>query len=365
MADLLSGLWSGAPARPALRPRDWELLLGQARRAGLLARLALRLEAADGGLAALPEAPARLLRASLAIVERQRHEVLAELAQLRRALRGLDGPVVLLKGAAYQLAGLPPARGRLFSDVDLLVERSHLLRAEGLLFAAGWISQERDAYNQRYYRQWMHEIPPLEHVQRHSVVDLHHTIAPPTSRFRIDAAKLFERIRPIGASGFHMLAPEDMVLHSAAHLYQEGEFDRGLRDLLDLDDLLEHFGREPGFWPGLLARAAELGLGEPLFLLLDQRCRLFGRRPPADCTPALAALRPGPLRRWALGRLLRLALRPHHPSCDDAASRAARWLLYVRSHRLRMPLHLLLPHLLRKAYMSRFPAVAALPQPPA
>ena len=33
----------------------------------------------------------------------------------------------------------------------------------------------------------------------------------------------------------------------------------------------------------------------------------------------------------------------------------ARWLLYVRSHYLRMPLSLVVPHLVRKAWMQRFP----------
>ena len=47
-------------------------------------------------------------------------------------------------------------------------------------------------------------------------------------------ATLLARARPLGDSGFHVLAPEDMVLHSAVHLYQEGELDHGMRDLLDL-----------------------------------------------------------------------------------------------------------------------------------
>src|SRR3546814_9997045 len=40
---------------------------------------------------------------------------------------------------------------------------------------------------------------------------------------------------------------------------------------------------------------------------------------------------------------------PDHESCDGSLTAAARWLLYVRAHYLRMPLPLLLPHLLRKS----------------
>jgi len=47
-------------------------------------------------------------------------------------------------------------------------------------------------------------------------------------------------------------------------------------------------------------------------------------------------------------------LAPDHPSCDRPLTRAARWLLYARAHKLRMPLHLLIPHLVRKAIMRRF-----------
>ena len=356
MTDLLSGVW-GAKVRPAeFSPADWELLLGQARRARLLPRLARHFDDRDSGLALLPSPQQHYLRGALHIVERQRHEVLAELAHMRRALRGLATPVVLLKGAAYLFAGLPPARARMFSDLDIMVERGQIAAVEDALLAGGWISEERDAYNQRYYREWMHEVPPLRHVQRGSVIDLHHTIAPPTSRFKVDAERLFERVRPVGASGLFVLGPEDMVLHSAVHLYQESEFDHGLRDLLDLHDLLLHFGREPAFWSELLARARELGLEEPLFHLLHQAQRLFGLPLPAEAAAALAARPIGGPAMSLVAALLAQALRPNHPSCDNPTARLARWLLYVRSHWMRMPLHLLLPHLMRKAYMARFPA---------
>ena len=47
MPDLLSPIWGpAANAVPTYTPREWESLLGQARRAGLLARLA-RLDASE------------------------------------------------------------------------------------------------------------------------------------------------------------------------------------------------------------------------------------------------------------------------------------------------------------------------------
>jgi len=280
--------------------------------------------------------------------------MLLEADRLAEVLQQAGHRLVLLKGAAYLCAGLPPSRGRVFGDIDILVPRDCLQSVERALMSGGWISAEPNVYNQRYYRQWMHEIPPLTHVKRGTTVDVHHTIAPPTSTFKVDGARLLASPRQVGADGrFWVLQPTDMVLHSAVHLFTDGDFDRGLRDLLDLRDLLLHFGdSESGFWAQLFARADELRLRRPLYHALSHVERLFGQCVPAEfCTVARAIAPPWP-QRIAMRWLLSLALRPNHPACDSRFSGLARWVLYLRSHWLRMPLHLLLPHLLRKAWMA-------------
>lgn len=290
------------------------------------------------------------------MVDRQHHEVQWEVDCIRRALTQVGTPIVMLKGAAYFVAGLPPRHGRLFSDIDIMVKRERLPEVEGALFRAGWISEERDAYNQRYYREWMHEIPPMKHVQRGTVIDVHHTITPPTSRFKVDGAKLLDRIQGVAdRADLFVLAPVDMVLHSAVHLFQEGEFSHGLRDLLDINDLLLYFSQDPEFWSSLFARAKELGLGEPLFHALHHTHRLFGTGVPQALRSELPGIQPNWMTRRVMSVLLTLALQPHHPSCDGPFSDFARWLLYVRSHYLRMPWYLVIPHLTRKAYKRYFP----------
>lgn len=356
--DLLLDVWRAPQRQPDLGPREWETLLGQARQARLQGRLAQHF-ADQGWMGDVPSRQRHHLEGALKLIERQRVEVAWEADQLRKALAPLATPVVLLKGAAYLLAGLRPAAGRLFSDIDLMVAKPVLGPVETALFAAGWLGEERDAYTNLYYREWMHEIPPMKHVHRGTVVDLHHTIAPPTSRFAVDGARLLERVQPIaGQPGLYMLAPVDLVLHSATHLFQEGDFGHGLRDLLDLDDLIQEFGKRPAFWPELLARAAELRLEVPLSHGLVQLERLLGTQVPAPWVSQAAQLDRRPLRRAVMSALLSVALRPDHPSCDGALTAPARALLYVRSHHLRMPLRRVVPHLLRKAWMRRFPAEA-------
>lgn len=354
MSDLLSPVWQ-ATGDVAFSARDWEVVLGQARQSGLLGRLGMFFSD-RGWMDAVPPGPRRHLESGLTLAFRQQHEVQWEVHRLSKALARAETPIVLLKGAAYLMAQLPCARGRLFADVDVLVLREQLPAAEAALFGAGWISDERDAYNQRYYRQWMHEIPPLRHVLRGTVIDMHHTISPPTSRFKVDARRLLERLVPLKSiEGVFVLSPVDMVLHSAVHLFQEGEFDHGLRDLLDLNDLLMHFETSPNFWEDLLARSDELGLQVPLFHALHHIQRLLGTTPPAHLQARVQMMGPNPMARAVMSWCLELALRPIHPSCDTPLTGLARWILYVRSHMLRMPLSLVIPHLLRKAWMRTFP----------
>jgi hypothetical protein len=351
----LESFWANSGTRPDWTTAEWESLLGQARQARLLGKLAAHFNN-RGWMPAESTGPFLHLESGLRRTERQQHEVRWEVNRIAHGLRDVNVPVVLLKGAAYLMADLPAARGRLFSDIDLMVPRAHIQTIEGALFAAGWICDERDPYNQRYYREWMHEIPPLRHVQRNTYIDLHHTITPPTSRFAVDGARLLNQIVAIDEDKkIFVLAPVDMVLHSAVHLFTEGEFSAGLRDLLDLKDLLEHFSKQSTFWENLFDRADELGLQIPLFHALFHIQRLFGFAPPTDWADRVRKLAPPAPARLVMGWLLGLALRPDHPSCDTRWTGLARWLLYVRSHALRMPLYLAVPHLMRKAWMRRFP----------
>lgn len=335
-----------------LSATDWDLLIRQARRANLIARLASVLEPQ---LDALPAAPARHLRSALLIARRQRIATRWEAECIVGALGKLGIQPILLKGAAYLLADLPAARGRLFGDVDLLVPRTQIEAAEAGLIAAGWaFDAEISDYDSRYYRQWMHEIPPLYHQQRDTALDLHHSILPPTARVQVNTAALFEDARDLpGLPGLRVLAPVTMFLHSAAHLFHEGELDNGLRDLFDLDALLRDFGRDPGFWAALVPRARHLGLSRPLFHALRYTTRLLGTPVPADVMHDAAA--DAPRRQALLDASYERALMPVHPSCDGPLTATARLALYVRSHWLRMPLGLLARHLARKAWLRLQP----------
>jgi len=337
---------------------QWDVLIRQGRRADLLARIGENARL-HGVWDATPAQPRRHLESAMKLATRQHLELHHEVQAISRALQPLGEPAVLLKGAAYTLAGLAAARGRMVSDVDILVPRHRLTEVESALMMAGWVQTNRDAYDQQYYRKWMHELPPLRHVKRGSVLDVHHAILPPTARLKPDSALLLvdtvaagedERIRVLGKP--------DMVLHSAAHLFHEGELEMGLRGLVDLDALLREFGQEESFWPALQARAQVLDLEGPLHQAL-RYTRLLMQTPAPDGMEAelgLAARRRSAVMRPGLQDALFLrALLPDHATASDRWTPLARWFLYLRGHWLRMPPALLAWHLMRKLFKSLQP----------
>src|SRR5258706_9448987 len=123
----------------------------------------------------------------------------------------------------------------------------------------------------------MHELPPMRHIIRQTVIDVHHAILPETARLKPDSAKLRAAAVPLeGKQGLFVFSPADMVLHSATHLFHDGELENGLRDLFDLDSLLREFSQRVGFWELLIARSAELYLKRPLYYALRYTSLILG-----------------------------------------------------------------------------------------
>ena len=334
----------------------WDLLLRQAVGADMDATLLFLLEDA-GLLDRVPAAPRAHLEWARTALARHAQAVRYEVLQIGRALCDLGLPLILLKGAAYAIAGLDAGRGRTFSDIDILVPKERIHEAEAALMLHGWASTQHDAYDQRYYREWMHELPPMEHVRRGNVIDVHHAILPETAAARPDPAKLRAAAVPVpgarsGPCPLYMLAPHDMLLHSAVHLFSDGEFNHGLRDLFDIHRLLLQFGSLPGFWDGLAARAGELELERALFYALRYATRLLETPIPPAVMRQAARDCPNAALLGVMDRLFLRALMPAHPSCADALTGLAHGMLYLRGNWLRMPPLLLSRHLFHKAFLS-------------
>lgn len=330
-----------APSRLAeLDDQAWDILLRQAQATRLHGSLACL--ASDSS--SLSPVIDRALRSARVVADANQRAVRWELKEIKKVLAPLGVPLIALKGAAYVLHNANAACGRFVTDIDILVPRAQLAKVEDKLKFAGYISSQHNAYDQRYYRRWMHELPPMQHMQRGTSLDVHHHILPLTARANPSIDLLLKDLVQAG-DGWQTLNPVDMIIHSITHLFFDGEWDHALRDLFDIDRLLRQYADDDSFWPLLLNRAEALDLLTPVQHALPVVEHFF-----QTPIPALVIRQ---CRRESGERMQATfiaAAKPNHASCRQPRDAWARRALFIRGHYLRMPLPLLLPHLARKAF---------------
>ena len=306
----------------AVDPAHWTEVLAVARAETLAGTLAHRL----AGLA-LPDMVAGALAEARIDADEARRTALWEANRVALALRPLGHPVVLLKGTAFVAAGLAAGQGRGIGDCDILLPRKLLDHAEKLLVDAGWEWMKSDPYDDLYYRQWMHELPPLVHGERGRMVDVHHTILPLTARPTPDAQALIVDAEVL-EGGLAVLCHTDMIVHAAAHLFADGELAGGLRNLWDIHALIEERGME-----GLKARAARHGLSSAVDRALRLTHAVYGTTVPP---------------RWQRLTMIDRLYRRRMMARDEwgrERPKPLRAVFYIRSHLIRMPLPMLVRHL--------------------
>ncbi|MEJ7934158.1 nucleotidyltransferase family protein [Sphingobium sp. AN558] len=313
----------------ALSTDDWNALVAMARAERLIGTLAVRLAGRD-----VPDAVRPILADARSDAAREAQQALWEADRAVAALGGLDVPVLLLKGTAYAAAGLKAGEGRFIGDLDILVPRDALDAVEAALFAAGWEWAKPDPYDDAYYRQWMHELPPMIHGTRDRMIDVHHTILPLTARPTPDAGAMIADAVSIG-DGLYILSPADRVCHAAAHMLADGDLQGGLRNLWDIQCLLAEVAD-----PAVLdERAAHHGLGAQVRQARRLADALYGNASRLTLWDRLMAARL--LARDGWGRERRKGLV---------------FAFFVRSHWLRMPPLMLARHLFTKWRKGHRPA---------
>ena len=330
MTSLIAALTE--PAEAATWPASaWTDVIGEARSSEVLGQLAARMADARV-LSSLPDRVRRQLELARLTATRRGEAAAWEVSGIRRHLPA-QIPLVLLKGCAYRAIDDANADGRMFSDIDVLVPREFLDETERMLLVRGWQPAAVDDYDSRYYREWMHELPPMEHMRRHTTLDLHHAIVPPISRHAFPPQLLFSAMQEI-RPGVFVLSAEDRVIHCAVHVVQEGVAGKVLRDLYDLHRLIrQHFDDEDTF-RRLMDRSVRLGLAKFVEASVSAATQVFGGKPFQGRRSLLSA--------W-------LAAAARQPKgTTRAASTVVAAALTTRAHLMKMPLKYLVPHLAHK-----------------
>jgi putative nucleotidyltransferase-like protein len=339
--------------------KDLDLTLRVTRRVRLLGRLALDLQEA-GLFESLPQEARDQLQSAVVLADSRARLARWELDRIAWALTDhVDTHPIVMKGCAYLLLEMPNARGRIFADVDLMLPETELEEIEAHLNRCGWLSGNLSPYDQNYYRNWTHELPPLVHVEREVEIDLHHNILPRTARLKPAGKELLQAAKPLPDSRYRVLADEDIALHAMTHLMFGDDLVDKLRELVDIDDLLRHFaGADDTYWQSLVVRAEELDLRRPAYYALRYARQLLDCPVPDSIVNKTRDWAPPAPVIWLMDRLVPSALYPPHPDYPSWVTEFGRLLLFVRSHWIRMPPWLLAYHLSYKFYLTRIRKVS-------
>lgn len=332
----------------SLNKSQWQTLLAQANTSQLVARLNYLM---DFHQYEKPSYVKWHLESAYKIAEKQRKQAIVEFLEVPRSLKTVASQLVFLKGAAYIAKNLPCSFGRTFSDIDVLVKKDELKKIETILKFSNWLKTEIDDYDELYYRTWMHEIPPLYHVSRGSVLDVHHNILPSTNKHMPNTDNFsFSNVEVENVGTIQTLDDIDLCIHMAVHLFTESEFHHGLRDISDFDMILRYFQEQnEHFSEQLLQRAKILGLYEYTRLAVRYSHMILATPLQKNTLTALQAN--SSFKTLIQDFCFIHIFKPNHRSCRTWHMSIAEFILYWRGHLLRMPIRLLVPHLMKKSYM--------------
>jgi len=223
----------------------------------------------------------------------------SELTEIVKALTAADIPVILLKGAhlarfVYQDIGV-----RWMADIDVLVRKEDLEKADGLLAKMGYEYPDMapavwDDFGERkqvrdkaavldwYKTDHMHGV--YCNPKAIKSLELHWGIARNASPFAVDTEGLWKRARAEKMHGatVWVLCPEDLLLHISLHDSYYHHLHRfGLRPCCDLAAVVSRFSKEID-WRRLRGRAREWGIEKYLYLMLRLSRELLCADIPVD-----------------------------------------------------------------------------------
>jgi hypothetical protein len=253
---------------------DWGAVGAEARRFGLSPLLYHRIKLRESDIDIPSQIVGKLRRDYLhsAAVNVRRFQAITPAL---KALKAAGVPTIVLKGAYLAEGIYGNIALRPMSDVDLLVHREDLGKADAALATAGFAARE------------FHLSPPEDENEFHyfntaakTMIEVHWEMTKPDYPFRLDVGLLWEAAVPARIAGVDVLAlsPEDLLIHVGLHAAIH-RFSHGLRPLCDL---AETVSRLTVNWELLGVRARAAGVGRSVRLLLALTAELLQAEIPAS-----------------------------------------------------------------------------------
>jgi len=212
-------------------------------------------------------------------------QVSRELTTILDALRRHGIAFIVLKGAHLGHTVYATAALRTMCDLDVLVRREDLARATGVLSELAYVPQffgvEAVDYAQHHHLRPMARPGGIR-------VEIHWSIAPPTTLFDVDVEGLWQRAQRAEIAGVEtrVLSLEDLLLHLCLHASFSHRFRVGVRACWDVREVVGHH-RHAIDWDEVVRRARQWRVEKYVYLTLRLVRELLATDIPASVTGAL------------------------------------------------------------------------------
>jgi hypothetical protein len=189
-----------------------------------------------------------------------------ELVLITRLLETNGFPTVAYKGPVLATSAYGEISRRQFSDLDILIDKRHILNAKDLLLSEGYRLEHNLSHSEA--ADWLRS--DREHhflmvrAESQFPIELHWSILQRCFAFPIESDQLFQRRAPVLLEGTTVFGPgpEDMLLILCAHSAKHGWVQ--LRMIADVDALIRS---APGLdWALIIDQSRALHAGRILAL---------------------------------------------------------------------------------------------------
>ena len=258
------------------RQLNWEYLLRTAHEHRVVPTIHRRLRAfaTEMPQPVLAEIRTRFLEISSANLDLTR-----KLMRLLALLRENDIPTIAYKGPALAQSAYGDIRLRHFTDLDIMVRKTDVLRVKELFIAngcsPGWsLTKSQEAAVLRHHYEY-----PLLCNKRRVLIEVHWEFAEHFFSFAFDFDQMWQRLEPVVILGKPLLTlgPEDSLLvlcaHGSKHFWKR---------LGWINDVAQLISRHELDWKIVVKRAEALGLLRILRLGLLLASEVLGVEFPSE-----------------------------------------------------------------------------------
>jgi hypothetical protein len=259
-----------------------------------------------------------------------------QLSQLLATFHNARIPVIALKGIYLaQMAYTNPAL-RPMQDLDVLVRRGDVAKAEAQLTALGYtLYGDRAEYDMEHFH--FHYSPP---GRDDLPVEIHWHLVKPASHFELNVDELWAGAQPARIAGVDVLAlsVEHLLIYLCIHSANGHLFEGGLRTLCDIAEVARCY-RDRIDWVALRRCASQWRAERCVYLTFRLACDLLAAPIPEE---VLESMQPEGFDERLLASAQEQIFAPRVEDIPDAAFKSLNLAQFWQAGRLRDKLGILL-----------------------